>query len=74
MSAEAASKEFHYPLFARSDYSAFWALFTDNFTNLLVISGVLMLFPGQAYAGVGQILDIKYTEAQWIIEQPQRGA
>ena len=40
MSAEAATKEFHYPLFARSDYSAFWALFTDNFTNLLVISGI----------------------------------
>jgi AGZA family xanthine/uracil permease-like MFS transporter len=40
MSAEAANKGFHYPLFARSDYSAFWALFTDNFTNLLVISGI----------------------------------
>lgn len=40
MSADAASKEFHYPIFARSDFSAFWALFTDNFTNLLVISGV----------------------------------
>ena len=40
MSAEAANKEFHYPLFARSDYSAFWALFTDNFTNLLIISGI----------------------------------
>ncbi len=40
MSAEAADKGFHYPLFSRSDYSAFWALFTDNFTNLLVISGI----------------------------------
>lgn len=40
MSAEAARKDFHYPLFAASDFSAFWALFTDNFTNLLVISGV----------------------------------
>lgn len=40
MSADAASREFHYPLFSRSDYSAFWALFTDNFTNLLVISGI----------------------------------
>jgi AGZA family xanthine/uracil permease-like MFS transporter len=38
MSAKEGS--FHYPIFARSDYSAFWALFTDNFTNLLVISGV----------------------------------
>ena len=40
MSAAANTKEFHYPIFARSDLSAFWALFTDNFTNLLVISGV----------------------------------
>ncbi|MDH3524078.1 MAG: xanthine/uracil/vitamin C permease [Acidobacteriota bacterium] len=39
MSATAETK-FHYPVFARSDFSAFWALFTDNFTNLLVISGV----------------------------------
>lgn len=31
---------FHYPFISRGDYSAFWALFTDNFTNLLVISGV----------------------------------
>jgi adenine/guanine/hypoxanthine permease len=30
----------HYPLFARSDLSAFWALFTDNLTNLIVLSGV----------------------------------
>jgi AGZA family xanthine/uracil permease-like MFS transporter len=36
----AAEKQFHYPIFARSDFSAFWALFTDNFTNLLVISGI----------------------------------
>ena len=40
MSAAAANKDFHYPIFARSDLSAFWALFTDNFTNLRVISGV----------------------------------
>ncbi|MEH6593476.1 MAG: hypothetical protein V7746_24630 [Halioglobus sp.] len=30
----------HYPLIARSDLSAFWALFTDNLTNLIVLSGV----------------------------------
>ncbi len=36
----AADRQFHYPVFARSDLSAFWALFTDNFTNLLVISGI----------------------------------
>ncbi len=34
------NSRFHYPLISRGDYSAFWALFTDNFTNLLVISGV----------------------------------
>lgn len=34
------SSNFHYPIISRGDYSAFWALFTDNFTNLLVISGV----------------------------------
>jgi len=34
------SSSFHYPIISQGDYSAFWALFTDNFTNLLVISGV----------------------------------
>jgi AGZA family xanthine/uracil permease-like MFS transporter len=29
-----------YKIFARSDYSAFWALFTDNLVNLMVLSGV----------------------------------
>ena len=29
-----------YPLFARSDLSAFWALFADNLANMLVIAGV----------------------------------
>jgi AGZA family xanthine/uracil permease-like MFS transporter len=29
-----------YPLFVKSDFSAFWALFTDNLTNLIVLSGV----------------------------------
>lgn len=29
-----------YRLFARSDYSAFWALFTDNLINLMVLAGV----------------------------------
>jgi len=36
----AANEQLHYPIFSRNDLSAFWALFTDNFTNLLVISGV----------------------------------
>lgn len=34
------SKEFHYPVFSRNDLSAFWALFTDNLTNLIVLSGI----------------------------------
>lgn len=34
------SKNFHYPLFSRNDMSAFWALFTDNLTNLIVLSGI----------------------------------
>jgi len=34
------SNEFHYPLFSRNDLSAFWALFTDNLTNLIVLSGI----------------------------------
>ena len=34
------SKPFHYPLFSRNDLSAFWALFTDNLTNLIVLSGI----------------------------------
>ncbi|MEP1610538.1 MAG: xanthine/uracil/vitamin C permease [Roseobacter sp.] len=29
-----------YKLFARSDYSAFWALFTDNLVNLMVLSAI----------------------------------
>lgn len=32
--------KFHYPFISPGDFSAFWALFTDNFTNLLVISGI----------------------------------
>lgn len=34
------SRSSTYPIFARSDLSAFWALFTDNLTNLIVLSGV----------------------------------
>ena len=29
-----------YKLFSRSDFSAFWALFTDNLINLMVLAGV----------------------------------
>jgi AGZA family xanthine/uracil permease-like MFS transporter len=31
---------YRYRLFARSDFSAFWALFTDNLVNLMVLSAV----------------------------------
>lgn len=33
-------KTYHYNLVARSDFSAFWALFTDNLINLIVLAGV----------------------------------
>jgi AGZA family xanthine/uracil permease-like MFS transporter len=33
-------KTYEYRLFTRSDFSAFWALFTDNLVNLLILSGV----------------------------------
>ncbi|MCP4748004.1 MAG: xanthine/uracil/vitamin C permease [Desulfobacteraceae bacterium] len=32
--------DFKYPLFSKNDMSAFWALFTDNLTNLIVLSGI----------------------------------
>jgi AGZA family xanthine/uracil permease-like MFS transporter len=31
---------YSYRLFSRSDYSAFWALFTDNLVNLMVLSAI----------------------------------
>ena len=31
---------YNYALFSRSDFSAFWALFTDNLINLMVLAGV----------------------------------
>ena len=34
------ARESHYPVFSRNDLSAFWALFTDNLTNLIVLSGI----------------------------------
>jgi adenine/guanine/hypoxanthine permease len=58
-----------YKLFARNDYSAFWALFTDNLINLIVLSGVCQfvfqmpveivygrIVPGAAIAIVAGIL------------------
>ena len=31
---------YHYRFFTRNDFNAFWALFTDNLVNLLILSGV----------------------------------
>jgi len=48
---------FHYPIFSKNDLSAFWALFTDNFANLLVISAVCKFVFGMPDALVfGRIL------------------
>ena len=33
-------KTFQYNLVARSTFSAFWALFTDNLINLIVLAGI----------------------------------
>ena len=68
-SPPAAPEAFHYPIFSKNDFSAFWALFTDNFANLLVITTVCKgvfkmpdelvfgrILPGAAFAilfGVG---------------------
>jgi hypothetical protein len=35
-----STKKKHYPWFGSNDLSAFWALLTDNLTNLIVLSGV----------------------------------
>jgi adenine/guanine/hypoxanthine permease len=34
------NQSYTYRLFSRSDFSAFWALFTDNLINLIVLAGV----------------------------------
>ena len=31
---------YEYKLFSRGDFSAFWALFTDNLVNLMVLAGI----------------------------------
>ncbi|SFD82908.1 permease family protein [Roseivivax sediminis] len=43
-----------YRLFSRSDFSAFWALFTDNLVNLIVLSGICRFvfgMPGEIVFG-----------------------
>lgn len=34
------NESYTYKLFVRSDFSAFWALFTDNLINLMVLAGI----------------------------------
>jgi AGZA family xanthine/uracil permease-like MFS transporter len=34
------NSSYTYPLFSRHDFSAFWALFTDNLINLMVLSAI----------------------------------
>ena len=46
-----------YPLFTRNDLNAFWALFSDNLANLLIISGVCQfVFKMPAEIVYGRIL------------------
>ena len=60
-------RSYTYKLFARNDFSAFWALFTDNLINLIVLSGICQfvfnmpadivfgrIVPGAAGGGVMQ--------------------
>lgn len=50
-------KTYNYRLFARSDFSAFWALFTDNLINLIVLAGVCQfVFDMPATIVFGRIL------------------
>ena len=50
-------KTYNYRLFARSDFSAFWALFTDNLINLIVLAGVCQfVFDMPAAIVFGRIL------------------
>ncbi|MGR3757035.1 MAG: xanthine/uracil/vitamin C permease [Tranquillimonas sp.] len=44
------SEPYRYRLFARGDGSAFWALFTDNLVNLMVLSGICQFVFGMPAA------------------------
>ncbi|WP_310618911.1 xanthine/uracil/vitamin C permease [Flexibacterium corallicola] len=64
---------YNYSLFSRGDFSAFWALFTDNLVNLMVLAGICQfvfqmpaeivfgrIIPGAAIAIVAGILVYVY--------------
>ncbi|WP_350334338.1 xanthine/uracil/vitamin C permease [Coralliovum pocilloporae] len=40
MTPNGTGQSYSYSLFSRHDFSAFWALFTDNLINLIVLSGI----------------------------------
>jgi len=75
---------YHYKLFSRGDFSAFWALFTDNLVNLLILTGVCQfvfqmpaeivygrIVPGAAVAILAGV--VVYTlMAKWAAKQHGR--
>ena len=75
---------YNYRLFSRSDFSAFWALFTDNLVNLLILSGVCQfvfqmpaeivygrIVPGAAVAILAGV--VVYTNlAKWAAQRQGR--
>ncbi|MCK5932720.1 MAG: hypothetical protein KAG89_11175 [Fulvimarina manganoxydans] len=77
-------RTYQYRLFARSDFSAFWALFTDNLVNLLILSGVCQfvfqmpaeivygrIVPGAAIAILAGVVVYTYL-ARWAAEREGR--
>ncbi len=69
---------YSYKLFNRSDFNAFWALFTDNLVNLLILSGVCQfvfqmpaeivfgrIVPGAAVAILAGVL-VYALMAKWV--------
>lgn len=77
-------RTYSYKLFARSDFNAFWALFTDNLVNLLILSGVCQfvfqmpaeivfgrIVPGAAIAILAGVVVYTYL-AKWAAEKQGR--
>ena len=77
-------RTYRYSLFARSDFSAFWALFTDNLVNLLILSGVCQfvfqmpaeivygrIVPGAAIAILAGVVVYTYL-ARWAAKRHGR--
>ena len=69
---------YHYRLLTRGDFSAFWALFTDNLVNLLILSGVCRfvfqmpeeivfgrIVPGAAVAILAGVVVHAWLARQW---------